>query len=836
VIGVRQLGHRVYYQVFLNGTERTIGEAELELEENNSQLSRLLRGESDPFIDYEIRLRALELQTAYGNHSYASLSNARLEPKPYQIFVAHRVVEQLFPRFILADEVGLGKTIEAGMIIKELRARAVATRILVVAPANLVTQWQWELENKFNERFVIYDSDTLGFLERQSQQQNPWLQNDRIICSLHFARTDERILAISDVPWDLVIFDEAHHLRQHLESGNKVRRTKAYHLAAALASRVEVLLFLTATPLQLHAHELFSLVHLLAPDRFPTFQDFERYLPIIPELNRCATDLAHVDDLTESERLELAGRLSKLGVLLAEQDTPTELFGPLGRAKLLQQVQDLHSLAHVMIRNRKRNLDGFVEREATTFSIALTPFEAEVYTEIQEYVRWAYQQAQVNKNAALGWTMQIFQKLLTSSSYALAASIRKRIEGIRSQTNQPVPDLDALAETDLDRLFEAVSHGSGLPYELDSMERFLSKVEQIGIDSKLSKLEELLDSIMAGDEQEKVLIFTQFTRTMEYIAKHLRDRYRVTTFHGGMSREEKDESVKRFKHEAQVMIATEAGGEGRNLQFCHFVINYDLPWNPMKVEQRIGRVDRVGQKKVFVYSLTVAGTVEERIYQVLNDRLHLFETAVGSLDPILGDLEKDFRRIILEHGADYHREVDRFERSIAERIAEARRAYEVLGDFIMDSRSFRRDGIDALLGRNHLASWRDLEQFIRAIVTRYASGRFQRQPNGFCRIEIPSSLREAVTTHRLEPQYGGTFDPDLAREDESVPFLAFGCGLVALASEEDGIFPGKVSAFQCCMPSIHAEKGLLFHYLIEFTGIRKYRELHSVALSWDGTL
>lgn len=819
------------YDVFVDGQTRSFPEHQLEETGAVAPLIRLATHppeDWDTGLDIELKLQATRLQFAYAHDPTACLSAARLEPLPHQVFVSHRVIQEAFPRYILADEPGLGKTIEAGMVIKELRARGLVHRVLIIAPASLVTQWQWELENKFNERFTVYDSLRLQTLRQDiGEDDNPWNIHPRIITSLQFVRQEQRALEVAECDWDLVVFDEAHHLRRQQEGPGRVRNTLAYHLGADLASRAEGLLLLTATPMQLNSFELFSLVNLVDPSLCSTYEAFARYQSEIPILNQA---LQVVDGAAAAPHLaeRLRGLLRELGDAGGAPVEPGEL-----REWLLER----HLLTRVMLRNRKRVIGGFADREAMTITVQLTPAEEQIYGEIQNYVRMAYDFAQRENNLALQFTMVTFQRLLASSSHALERSIRRRVAALRENRASELSEDDAAQfEEDLEELPDEVLGGPTLADEIGQLEAFARQVAQVGTDSKAEKLEQLLQELLKNPS-EKVLVFTQFRDTQTYLARRLGDRYSVVNFHGGMSREEKDEAARQFRRSVQIMISTEAGGEGRNFQFCHFLINYDLPWNPMKVEQRIGRLDRIGQEhKVFVYNFSISGTVEDRVFQVLTERIRLFERNIGALDPILGELEADIRRIILKHGRDFHREVEILTRRLEDQIRDAVAVEEKMADFIMDRHSFRNDTYLELLDRKPSYTGAHLCSFIHSLINRYDPGAVQEVEKGVDFIRLPQRLRQALADSQLHPEYRGTFDLEIARQREDVPFLAFGHPLVdhLVAFAHSADFPGT-AGFRCAaLPQYSGFVGVQWNFVLEFDGVEQHRQLVPVLVGMDG--
>src|SRR5215469_14636405 len=261
---------------------------------------RLAAGELGRAEPYGLRLQALYLKHAYRYDPLTGLSSARIEPQLHQVYVAHRVTQKLQPRMILADEVGLGKTIEAGLIIKELRALELINRVLIVVPASLQLQWQSELRSKFNEDFEVLDGAAAQYLGRGGA--NPWMARQNVICSLPFAASPKRAEQIIEAEWDLVVFDEAHRVRRSLQSASKTRTTLAYRLADVLKELVNGLLLLTATPMQVHPFELYSLVELVEPGLFPTFTAYDSRRGFLPQLNALMKDLKAWNALSGAEQ------------------------------------------------------------------------------------------------------------------------------------------------------------------------------------------------------------------------------------------------------------------------------------------------------------------------------------------------------------------------------------------------------------------------------------------------------------------------------------------------------------------------------------------------------
>jgi ATP-dependent helicase HepA len=742
-------------------------------------------GRAEP---YGLRLQALYLKHAYRYDPLTGLTSARIEPQLHQVYVAHRVTQKLQPRMILADEVGLGKTVEAGLILKELRARQIVSRVLIVVPASLQMQWQSELRSKFNEDFEIVDGAALQFLGRGGA--NPWAVRPNVICSLSLAQNPKRAEQIIEADWDLVIFDEAHRVRRTLQ-GKSERATLAYRLADDLKESVNGLLLLTATPMQVHPFELYSLIELVEPGMFSTFRSYEQLRGKLPRLNALMKALKGWNALSAAEQdtvvRENQSLMSELGV--PGPGAVALLADDAERERVMDKLVDMHPLAGALVRNRKAEVGGFTSREARKIPVALDNTELGLYQEVTDYVREGYNRAVAEKNLALGFIMVTYQKMLASSSHAVRQSFRRRIGKLQEQlkrgeatarTQRGQNYIDEIQDADemtasLIELDDIAIDAGGLLLEIKQLEDLVQRLGFVR-DSKAGALLDAMDNVFGSDPHEKVVIFTQFIETQEFLGAALRHNgYTVSLFNGRMTLEEKESAVRAFRETDQVLISTEAGGEGRNFQFCHIMINYDLPWNPMRVEQRIGRLDRIGQKRpVQIYNLFCEQTVEERVLDVLAQRIGLFQESVGSLDPILGEVERDIERLLL---ADAPSDVvfRQFEVDLERRVREAKEKERTLADFVLDRASLRHDIAVELIGESPLARWKDLEKFTGECLQYFGGALHDHYEGGQV---ITLSPRLMTRLRRRESTIRGTFDPAVARDEEELPFFAFGHSLV----------------------------------------------------------
>jgi len=841
----------VWYEVFF-GESQVAVLPDSDLEATGSLVGQLAGGPFSEPIQFDLHTLALSLKIAHSEDPHASLSNSRLEPKPHQVFITHKAVTSgLYPRMLLADDVGLGKTIEAGMILKELKARGLAKRTLILAPASLVNQWVTEMQSKFNEKFYRYDSRAEHYLRGEGSDKNIWTKEDQIITSIQFARDDSRRQEMAAAGWDLVIIDEAHHARRRLETWARTYQTKAYQLARALRDRTKGLLLLTATPLQLEPFEFYSLIDLLDPSAFPTFQAFKAHYYGRRDTNKLIGRIEEYHTLEPDEQELVVRKLLTLPTMNGE--TPQALHQQMlveeGRERLIRKLAEGDRLTDLMVRNRKRVIGGFTKRVATTISVDMTPAEREVYSAMRRYISQGYSRSVSAGDLTLGFVMVTFQKLLTSSRRALAAALERRIErlsheieSIDDRLAEPAEDAEeefSIEESasDLLDLVIGYTREGDVAAERDALQKLLGMVQSLEVDTKFESLKELLGELLSRDYQ-KVLIFTQFKDTLRYLEQELSKDYAVVVFHGDMDAKEKDDAVRAFRHSARIMISTEAGGEGRNFQFCNCLVNYDLPWNPMKVEQRIGRLDRIGQtKNVLIYNFALSGTIEARVLAVLEHRIRLFTEFVGGLEPILGNVERDLIRILMS-GPNGDDEIRRYEVTLEDRIRRVREAETKMADFLMDRASFRRDTYNQIQGRRPSYTHRDIEEFLELYFGKYREGLLERPGDGLIRIRPPAVWRETRPRLCERPNFEGSCDPKKALKDESIDFFAFGHPVFDAAVED--IMEAEAAGGQrivtsriCRDTPIPGHRFLQCNMVIELKGVRTFRRFLPICVDLD---
>ena len=869
-------GAKISYEVLLqNGKLSQIYEDEIISKYEPSISSLISKNILDPPQNYLIKYWANLFYSYYASYQIKCITNSRLSLMPHQLNVAHRLSEEHFPRVTLADEVGLGKTIEAGIYIKEMIARNLADRILIIVPASLVKQWQFEMQNKFNINFTIYDGKKVKELKKQGKHTksefywNPFYYDNLIICSLQFARNQKYIEYLSQIAWDIVVFDEAHHLRRYLinTTTSNYKETLNYQLAKNLSKNTESLLLLTATPLQLHSFELFSLISLIHPEAFENFSEFEHFRKNMPYINLLMTNINQIDKLNTFEVKNTINLLNSLNYV--DKNSKTEriiedLKSERYKSNVLDKIEREHTLSNFLIRNRKKNVfskDFLNKRIVTTITVNPSQKELDVYKEIRNYLAKIYNNSISSGNAGLGFVITTLQKLLTSSKYAFLKSLERRLEQINRLKNMAFelnnfksedPEYlelefeNELIDSELSEPFnEEIAFKDSQILDLVNQEKilkeFYEKLKSIPYDSKSDKLFELIDKILEKKSNDKVLIFTQFVDTLLFLKYKLIERNKnifVDVFYGGLDKSKKDEVIKRFRSSDKfsILISTEIGGEGRNFQFCRILINYDLPWNPMKLEQRIGRLDRIGQesKEIYIYNLFLEGTIETDIIFALNKRINLFEESIGLLEPIIGNIEKDIKDLIftVTDEKEKRRKLNEFNRNLDETLKKAKELELQLDDLLIDKKSFQINGLttsmgvceDVKLSHNELFLlinyFFDLSNNSYGIlnVTNKGLKNHKRQLESIVEISLENRFSES-SSYNLNKTYIGTFDLELARDREDVDFFALGHPLI-----NDILKYCKSSSFSGFFSILTINKQALSDFLIK--SIEKFSELY----------
>lgn len=557
--------------------------------------------------DLDNTLKAYEIINAQQSQNLTIQNSlkSKISIFDHQIMAAKLVKFDLNGRVLLADEVGLGKTIEAGILLKEYFSTGMVRNALILTPPSLLTQWREELGTKFDLDFVINKDDT---------RFEGYDRHSMLISSLPSAARPSNAQVLKQIEWDIVVIDEAHRLKNE--------STKAHKFVKELQKKF--ILLLSATPIQNNLRELYNLSELIRPGMLGSWRGFASTYT---------------------------------------SDNKAQKVIPARRAEL----QDL--LRRVVIRTTReevRSYIQFTDRIPKTHMLNPTQAEIKLYNDSTDFVRGLWNAGRAGRSFIL--PLMILQRQVSSSSAALRGAIRNRL--------------------------------SRFPQHRGELEAILEQTDRIKVDSKMKRLQE----ITRKNPEDKFLIFTEFRDTQDYVSDSLDDQgIESVKFNGAMSTADRDAAVSRFRRDVQIMVSTEAGGEGQNFQFCSRIINYDLPWNPMRVEQRVGRVHRIGQDEdVYIHNMAIVGSIEEYVLGMLFDKINLFKMTIGDLDLLFEDTGFEMLPTeIFESYMDATTRTDRKNKfsAIGDRLAQRKRDlhdtimefdHEVFANF--DLSAVKRDG------------------------------------------------------------------------------------------------------------------------------------------------
>ena len=581
-------------------TSRQYFDQTLPLQQFLNQVKTELGGsfsfDADPHL-FRLATEALRTHLAHTFDPEFAVSVSQVDPLPHQL---DAVYKHLLPlpriRFLLADDPGAGKTIMAGLLMRELMQRQDVERVLVLCPKALTDQWRREMWERFRERFTLLTGDVIS----GAFGQNAWIENNLVVASVDLAVQNHILPGLEQSTWDLVVFDEAHKLSAYrYGAAGKIDKTKRYQLAERLAKRTKHLLLMTATPHKGDQENFRLLLSLLDETVFATQAGLQRAL---------------------------------------DRDN-----SPYFLRRMKETMKDFEGK------------DLFLPRHVDTVAYELEPHEAELYEAVTNYVATGLELAESTRNRNVGLALTVLQRRLASSLYAVTRSLERRRERLSAELDlsrasghvgerQHALDFDIDSDEDLEELTEeeedALSAASNArtPAELQTEIELLNRlVEQArsarayGPEKKLREFLRVVESQTVSSQHEKILVFTEHRDTLTYITAELRARgYRVTNIHGGMKLQDRIAAEKEFRGPTQFLVATDAAGEGINLQFCRVMINWDLPWNPNRLEQRMGRIHRYGQEfEVQIVNLVASNTREGAVLVRLMNKLEAMKAAMG---------------------------------------------------------------------------------------------------------------------------------------------------------------------------------------------------------------
>ncbi len=601
-----------------------------------------------------LQIRHPSLSTLY------SLNAARIDFVPYQFRPALKIIQSDQPRILVADSVGVGKTIEAGLIMRELQARSNVETVLVVCPKPLVAERKWELEmRRFDERFDSLDGNTLRYCIRETDLEEKWpdkyakcivpysLLQDETVLHGKTGRGGKQLglLQLDPPPkFDLVIVDEAHHVRNS--------NTLAHQAVRFFCEHAEAVVFLTATPVQLGNNDLFTLLNLLRPDLVIDQETFAHMAEPNPFINQALSAARAGGDGWQHEAREALAKAAATAwgqSILAQDPVFVEVVQALeepgidrdGRVALIHRIEGFHSFSRIINRTRRRDIGTFCVRKPETVSVPFTPEQKRLHDSLLEYQ--ASVLAAVHGGTSVNFMMSTIRRQAASCLFGLAPFIEDILQ--RRLDDLEWLDGDPDGQADADSVVEALKQGAKTVME-----------QARSLPMEDPKYEALLHILKEKETlpNNKAMVFSSFRHTLRYLERRLRnDGLRVGLVHGGVKDEERLELRFRFernreeKEALDVLLFSEVGCEGLDYQFCDVMVNYDLPWNPMRIEQRIGRIDRRGQKSeaVAIVNMVVPCTVDADIYERCLMRIGVFEASIGECEEILGGLCEEIQCI-----------------------------------------------------------------------------------------------------------------------------------------------------------------------------------------------
>lgn len=610
-----------------------------------------------------------------------SLNTTNTKFLPYQFKPVLQFVDSPSRGIVIADEVGLGKTIEAGLIWTELRARQDARRLLVVCPAMLREKWCAELANRFGVKAQVVDAAEL--LEYLSKVNSDRTEEFALVASMQGLRPPRdwnseespsksaaarlarflREVGEEEPLLDLVVVDEAHYLRN--------ADTQTHRFAALLRPVTDGLVLLSATPIQMKSTDLFNLLHLLDEDAFPVEWTYDLSVranaPIVALRDRLKRDASVTQDdfraaLQDSINLRWFEDSEQIDHLLKNLPSDEELHSVRARADYAELLDRLNPRAKVITRTLKRDVDELrVTREPRTLKVRMSTLERSFYEQVTEAVRRYCESSDVSE----GFLLTIPQRQMSSCMAAACLGWRRRLADQEEEVQETVTELEGdTVEQDFTPATAVRQRSGELLERLSEIARRCGDHERLADqDSKFSVLLDSLKGYWRENPGKKVVLFAFYRNTLYYLAQRLAEvGVRSVVLHGGMN---KGEILRSFEADesVQVLLSSEVASEGVDLQFSSLLVNYDLPWNPARIEQRIGRIDRIGQTepKILIWNLVYEDTLDERVHERLLERLNVFRQALGSMEELLGVEVRKLTIDLLSHRLSLDAELRRIE-------------------------------------------------------------------------------------------------------------------------------------------------------------------------------
>lgn len=673
------------------------------------------------------RLRSLAYALELWHENTGGLSQLDIDPLPHQIHLVHHILASGNLNWLIADDVGLGKTIEVGMLLSALIKRGTHKRILLITPAGLVNQWKEELNSKFGlDEFRVYGDD---FSIKESRH---WKLHDHVIGSVdRFKGANHLSNLLQAEPWDLIVFDEAHRLSR-VQYGMKLESSDRFRLAAALRMKSDDMLLLTATPHQGKQDKFQALLELIRP--------------------------------------ELKEQIRRLGM-------------------------NYEILKDMVIRNKKADVTdvegNFIFQGKLTYQVPvqLSLEEFDFDEALRQYLKEGYNAmaaSETQTSRAIGFVMTTYRKLAASSIAAIEKSLRRRLEMLLRKEDSRLSE-SGIEEHDERYLGEweetavATSAKQFFTGEIELLQKLILKAQDLfKDDSKIRKfLDELLSEVLKKNPSEKVLIFSEYRGTQDYLADAIRKRFgsdSVSVLHGSLGYEEREYVIAHFEDVGQFLVSTEAGGEGINLhRKCHVIVNYDLPWNPMRIVQRVGRLYRYGQKrKVVVFNINVTDSMDGKILDILYKRI---DQVVGDMASVGNEFRPGLEAEILGEFVEVldiesilanadTQSIARSEENIEEAMRRAKDAVEKQRELLEFATAYRGDDAvgDLKISLEHVAA------FVNGMMTELGIEVIERtHKDKAMKIKLPKELSNEIGM--LGQQLHITFDRDLASRRNQIAMV-----------------------------------------------------------------
>lgn len=603
--------------------------------------------------------------------------SSRTEFQVHQFKPVLKFLNTFKQRLLLADEVGLGKTIEAGIIITEMSARiGELSRVLIVCPSMLTQKWEKEMLKRFSLDFNILKRDDFAkFLRRYAEYGEA--EKIKGITTLQMLRSSRMIENLREVAphFDITIVDEAHYMRNP--------ETFSSELGEVLSELSDAMLFLSATPLQLGTPDLFNLLSLLIPEEFSDFALFHNLIEPNEYINnamrrlydpRAAIELLKkVEETSQKERFIKNSFYREAIDLLSSNDKLTREQA----IRLQKLLIEINCLSYVFTRTKKRDVEiQFPIREARVIRVQFTPQEMEFYNAVTDFVSERFT-ARYGSSQGISFALIMPQRQVASCIQTMMEGlddiVKKRVIKAPSEDNGDIIDLSS----DIDSPWKLEDK------EISSIQKLVGTAKRVGhVDTKLDKFLEALRNLEKEDPTSKIMVFAFFKKTLEYLKNKLETteyRGRVALIHGDIPTKDRQKTIKKFRQtdDIKILLSSEVGGEGLDFEFCNVIFNYDLPWNPMRVEQRIGRLDRYGQRheKILIYNFSMVGTIDDEILNRLYRRINVFERYIGDLDAILGEQITELTKDIFNTKLTYEQKIQKIEK-VAENIARRQKELE----------------------------------------------------------------------------------------------------------------------------------------------------------------